>query len=87
MLEHEADAAVLGRELGGVAVGDHDPAPVGLLEPGDHPQERGLPAAARAEQGRQRAVRHVDRDVVQGDEVAELLPYFSTEMPIRLPFF
>ena len=75
VLEHEADAAVLDRDVGGVAVGDHDSTPVGLLEPGDHAQERRLPAAARTEQRRQRAVRHIDRDPVQGDEVAELLPY------------
>ena len=73
MLEHEADAAVLDRDVGGIAVGDHDSTRVGLLEPGDHPQERRLAAAARAEQRRQRAIGHLDRNVLQGDEVSELL--------------
>ena len=73
VLEHEADPSVLDRDARGVAVGDQDPTRVGLLEPRDHPQQRRLAAAARAQQRRQRAVRHLDRDVVQGDEVAELL--------------
>ena len=49
-------------------------APAGrLLEAGDHPQQRGLAAAGRAEQADEGAVRHAEVDVVDGLEVAELL--------------
>ena len=74
VLEHEADAPVLGRDAGGVLAQDQDAAGVGLLEARDHSQKRRLAAAARSQKGGQRAVRHLDRDVVEGDEVAELLP-------------
>ena len=71
MLEDEADAAL----LRGSPVASSPPIStwpaVGLLEPGDHAQQRRLAAAARAEQRRQRAVGHVERDVVERQEVAE----------------
>src|SRR5690606_3185682 len=46
---------------------------VGPLQPRDDPQERRLPAAARAEEGGELAGRDADRHVVEGDEVAEAL--------------
>ncbi len=73
VLEDEADATLLRRDPGCVLAGDDDLARVGHLESGDHAQERRLAAAARAEQRRQRARRHLERDVVEGDEVAEAL--------------
>ena len=71
VLEHEADAALVRRQLGDVDAADLDLALVGAVEPADHPQERRLTAARRAEQRGQRAVRHLHRDVVQGGEVTE----------------
>ena len=50
-----------------------DRARVGRLEPGDDPQQRGLAAAGRAEQGGQLAGGEGHVDVVEGDEVAEAL--------------
>ena len=73
VLEDEADVAALRRLLGRVLAGDVDPAAVGRLEPGDHPQQRGLAAAAGAEQGREGAVADLERHVVERDELAEAL--------------
>ena len=73
MLEDEADAALLRRQGGRVLTGDRDVALVRLLEAGDDAQERRLAAPARAEQRGQRADGDRERDVVQGDEVAEAL--------------
>ena len=73
VLEHEADAAVLGRHARSRPRPGSRPAGVGLLEARDHSQQRRLAAAARPEQRGQRAVGHLDRDVVEGDEVPELL--------------
>ena len=50
---------------------------VGQFEAGDDPQQRGLAAAARAEQGGEFAVLDVDRDVVQRDEIAEPLGHVA----------
>ncbi len=44
-----------------------------LLEPGQHAQQRGLAAARAAEQAEQLAAIDLQRDVVDGDELAELL--------------
>ena len=73
MLEDEADAAVLRRHPGRVLAEDDHLARVGLLEAGDHAQQGRLAAAARAEQRGQGARRHLERDVVEGGEVAEAL--------------
>ena len=73
VLEHEADVALLRRQAGGVDALDLDRAAVGVLEPGDDPQQRRLAAAARAEQRGELTGRDVDRHVVEGDEVAEAL--------------
>ena len=73
MLEHEADVALLGRELGGVDALDLDRAGVGVLEPGDDAQQGRLAAAARAEQRGELPAGMLTDDVVEGDEVAEAL--------------
>ena len=43
------------------------------FEPGEDAQQRRLAAAARADDHEELAVRDVDRDVVDGDQAAELL--------------
>jgi hypothetical protein len=43
------------------------------LEPGDDAQQRRLAAARRAEEADELAVADVERDLVQGDEAAEVL--------------
>ena len=73
VLEHEADPAPLRRDVGRVGAVDLDLAAVGLLEPGDDPQQRRLARAARPEQRGQRAVGDLERDALERDEVAERL--------------
>src|SRR5436190_915099 len=48
---------------------------IGFLQPGDHPQQRRLAAAARPEQGGQRPVGHVQADVVERQEISERLAH------------
>src|ERR1700752_2510545 len=79
MLEHEPDAPVLGRDGCRVLAQDQDPSRIRLLQAGDHPQQGGLSAPARPEERRKRAVRHLKGNVVEGDEVAELLPSFLND--------
>src|SRR5215218_6434229 len=73
MLKAETDPAILHRRLRHVSAGDQDAAGVELLEPGDRAQQRGLARPAGAEQGRQRTVANLNRDIIKRDEVAELL--------------
>ena len=73
VLEDEADVAPLRWLLGRVLAGDVHPAGVGCLEPGDHAQQRGLAAAARPQEGGQRAVANLERHVVERHEFAEAL--------------
>ena len=73
VLEDEADLAALRRQAGGVLAVDLDRTGVGALQATDDPQQGGLAAAARAEQGGQAPAGHVQADVVQRDEVAEPL--------------
>ena len=71
MLEDEADAALLRGVARDVDAVELDRPRLRLLEPGDHAQERRLPASARPEQRGQRPGRNLDRDVVQRGERAE----------------
>src|SRR3954471_9826621 len=73
VLEDEADAAALRGQGRGVLVGDDDAPGVGQLEAGDHAQQRRLARAAGPEQRSERAVLHVEGDVVERAELPELL--------------
>ncbi len=73
MLEHEPDPSLLDGDPGHVAPLEEDAAGVSLLEAGDQAQHRRLAAAARSEQRRQRALRDVERHVVERQEVLEPL--------------
>ena len=73
VLEDEADVPLLRRERGRVLAGDQDLALVRPLEPGDDPEQGRLAGAARPEQRGERAAFDLERDVVEGDEVAEAL--------------
>ena len=75
VLEDEADVALLRPHPGRVDAVDHDRARVGLLQPGDDPEQRRLARAARPEQRGQRAALDLERDVVEGLEVAEALAH------------
>jgi hypothetical protein len=65
-LEHHRGVAVLWAHLGHVAVAEVDRARGGRLQPGDHPQRGGLPAARGADDGRERALGNLQREVVDG---------------------
>ncbi len=73
VLEHEADVALLRGQVRGVDPLDLDRALVGLVEPGDDAQQRGLAAPARAQQRGELAGGDADGHVVEGDELAEPL--------------
>ena len=73
MLEDEADVSLLRRERGRVLAGEEDLAGVRRLEAGDDAEQRRLSGAARAEERGERAALDVERDVLEGDEVAEAL--------------
>ena len=65
VLEHEADAALLHAELGGVGVAEQDLAAVERLQAGDRAQQGGLARAGRAEQGEQLARGDVQVEAVK----------------------
>ena len=66
VLEHHRDVAVARAQPRDVPVADHDAALGDLLEPGDHPQQRRLPAAGRPDEDHELAVTDVERDGVEG---------------------
>ena len=74
-LEHHAEIALVRRQRRDVLAVQHDRAAGRLLQPGDHAQERGLAAARGPEQAHEGAVRHVQLDIVDRGEIAELLGY------------
>ena len=72
MLEHEADAAVAGRDPGDVPAMQRDAAMVHLDEAGDGAQQRALAAAGWTEQDEEFALPDLERDVV--DDRMRLIP-------------
>ena len=73
VLEHEAHAPRLRVGMGGIGAMKEHTATVGLLQPGDDAQQRGLARAGRPQQRHQRAGRNVQRDVVADHGGAEAL--------------
>ncbi len=73
VLEHEADLAVAHVRARGVLAVEQHLAGVGLFQPGDDAQQRGLAAARGTEQGDQFAGGEIERDVVERVEGAEAL--------------
>ena len=74
MLEHEADAALLRRERGRVLAGDQRPCRAsGFSRPAITRSSVDLPLPLGPSSAVSDAVRHLDRDVVERDEVAEAL--------------
>ncbi len=69
-LEHHADIALVGRQVGDVAPADADGAGGGLLEAGHHAQRRGLAAAGRAEEGDELAPLDGEVEVLHHDVLA-----------------
>ena len=73
VLEHEADVALAHMEIRGILATDDDVARVGLLQPGDDPQQGGLAATGGAEQRHQLTVMKVEVDVCQRRVLIEML--------------
>ncbi len=68
-LEDGVDVPPVGGYPHHVAAPQQDRSPVGVLEPGDHPQQRRLPAPGRAEHGEELALPHPQAQVTDGDLV------------------
>ncbi len=73
LLEHHVDAAPVRRRVGDVLAVQQDAARVRRLEPGDHPQRRGLPASRRAEQREELTVPDAEVELVDGGVAPEPL--------------
>ena len=69
-LEHHGDVAILRMQLVDPVAVDADLATGDLLQPCDHPQQRGLPAAGRADEHDEFAVLDVEVDAMQHLHVA-----------------
>ena len=72
-LEHHVGRPPVGRHAGEVLPVEQHLAGGRLLEAGDHPHQRGLAAARGAEEGEELALVDDEREVVDGDEIAEAL--------------
>ena len=72
-LEHHRDVALLRGHVVDQLVADPDLAFGRILQPGDHPQQRRLAAAGRAEEDHELSVADVEHDVVDGGDIAEAL--------------
>ena len=72
-LEHHVRVAFVGRQAGGVSSVHQDPALGRGLEPGEHPQGRGLATSARPQQREELPATHVEADAVDGHDLAEAL--------------
>ena len=70
VLKDHRDVARARRELRDVAAVDADRAPRHLLEPGEHPEQGGLPATGRADEHEKLAALDLEGDVVDGHHVA-----------------
>ena len=75
VLEDGVDRPVERRATGDVRPAELDPALVGPLEAGDHPQRRRLARAGRAEHREELAARDVEVDPVDGRDVPVPLPH------------
>ena len=84
MLEHESDPPLLDRRERLLLVGQRDPAAVGDLQAGDHPQDGALARAARPEDRRDLPVHRLERDVLHGVERTEpLVQILDTDPVVR----
>jgi len=73
VLEDQADPPLLRAARAGILAGDHEPAGIGVFEPGDDAQQGRLAGTGRPQQGNELAGSDAEIDAVQGDEIAEAL--------------
>ena len=71
VLEHHVDRPLVRQHVGDVPAVEQDAALVRRLEAGEHAQQRGLAAAAGAEQRKELAGPDVERDVIDRAKIAE----------------
>jgi hypothetical protein len=69
-LEHHREIALAGGQVVDDAPGDGDGAVGDLLEPGDHPQQRGFAATGRPDENEELAWLHLEIDAVDHRHVA-----------------
>ena len=72
-LEDGVDVTPVRREIGDVAVAEVDRAVARLLEAADHAERRRLPAARGTEEREEAPARHLEREVVDRDDLVEAL--------------
>ncbi len=75
-LEGAADAApadLVGRQAVDALAGESDRAAVGRVDAGDHVEQSGLAGAVRADHREDRALRHLEADLVDREQAAEAL--------------
>ena len=77
VLEHHGDVALGRRQIVDDALADGDRAAGDGLQPGHHPEQRGLAAARRADQHDELAVGDIDADVVQDLDGSERLGHIA----------
>jgi hypothetical protein len=72
-LEHRVDVALVGRQAGDVAAAQVHGAVAGFLEPADHAERRGLPAARGAQHAEELALFDVERQIIDRGRIPEQL--------------
>lgn len=71
VLEDEPDASAFGRKKAAVSTGDLDRPSIRDFQPGDHPESCGLPAAARADKGKDLFRADFEIEFLKGGEARE----------------
>ena len=82
-LEDGVDVALVRRVIGDVSPAEKDAAGGRILEPADHPQGRGLPAAGRPEHREEAPARYRQRELVYRRHIGEALAH-TLEMDVGL---
>ncbi len=71
MLKDKVNRPAVGCHAGHVGAADAYGAGAGFCEARDHPQQRGLAASGRSEDGKKVALGHLEGDAVDGRELAK----------------
>lgn len=70
ILEHEAETTSVGRYPGEITIPEVDRTGGQRLEPGHGPEQRRLSRAACSQHGNNLSTSHIEREVIEGDDVA-----------------
>lgn len=77
VLEDQVDRSLVRWSSGDVNPVEQNCPGGGLLEPGDHPQQSGFAATARAEKGEKLTAMNVERDAIDRREIGKSLARFA----------